>query len=56
MDKEKQLGERFFISEKIGILTTFNTIHSDLQFHVDLMVLSIFQKAVTFDHNLTPYT
>ena len=24
--------------------------------HVDLTVLSIFQKAVTFDHNLSPYT
>ena len=24
--------------------------------HVDLTVLSIFQKAATFDHNLTPYT
>ena len=25
-------------------------------FHVELTVLSIFQKTVTFDHNLTPFT
>ena len=24
--------------------------------HVDLTVLSIFQKTVTFDHNMTPFT
>ena len=34
----------------------FKTAEYTFRGHVDLTVLSIFQKAATFNHNLTPYT
>ena len=45
-----------FLRKKYGNLGYFCSHMVYMVLHVDLTVLSIFQTAVTFDHNLTHYT
>ena len=48
----------FSISDLCHIRPTSTWFYSCISWacHVDFTVLSIFQKTVTFDHNLTPFT
>ena len=47
--KEKSFFSNAWQQRDVGITTLSNHVYG----HVDLTVLSIFQKAVTFDHNVT---